>query len=261
MVVVKRLAYGQPRQRSRQQGMTFIELLIAAAVFVVVLGLASVFFAQQVQLQRAVQSRNEVQDRTRVAMQLVTQDLSLAGNVWRLNAQGLPEVPITAFGGCFAEGCLTLDSGSPDSALAMRYMSSQFEADEACREVHYRVTDSVLLRADVTCGDGVADPDDFVALASDMLGFVVVFVCSEGTRIDEFPSLDCPEVTSYPRSALVSVAASSTVRSSASAATLDLVSTDPSSPRLEVCPNGRVCHVMNQEVLLPNLKDFRDLED
>ena len=46
----------------RLRGMTLIELLIAGLILVVLLTIAGAFFARQTQLQRNVQTRNELQD-------------------------------------------------------------------------------------------------------------------------------------------------------------------------------------------------------
>jgi type II secretory pathway component PulJ len=243
-----------PRRPSSLSGVTFIELLIAATILVVVLGLAGTFFAQQIQLQRAVQARNEVQDTLRVVTQLLTQDLSLAGATIGINDAGRIENQISSFGGCFATGCLTLDASGP--TLEMRYMSSQFAASAACREVRYGVTNGTLQRSDVACGE-TEDPID---LAPNVRGFSVIFVCSNGTRIGSFPDAACPGASTYARTAFVSVAGASTIAVRGPTANVSVESTTAGSPTPIDCPVGRYCYAMTQEVLLPNLKPLSNSE-
>jgi type II secretory pathway component PulJ len=243
---------------SSREGLTIVELLVAGVVLVVVLGAAGVFFALQVQLQRDVQARNEVQDRVRVALQLVTQDLALVGNTIRMSAAGSIESG-TGFAGCYpqasgGEACLELeDVSATSSALRLRYVSSQFQLAESCRDVAYRVAGAVLQRSDVACGGTSA----WIDLAPSVLGFKTIVVCSSNARFASYPDAGCGGGTTYARSALISVAAESlgSVRSSAVVGAMTLVTEDPGAPEPVTCPSGRICFDGTQEVLMPNLKD------
>ena len=239
-------------------GLTIVELLVAGVVLVVVLGAAGVFFALQVQLQRDVQARNEVQDRIRVALQLVTQDLALVGNTIRMTDAGAIETG-TGFAGCFpqstgGEACLELTNVSTTaSTLRLRYVSSQFPVADSCRDVGYRRTGNVLQRSDVACGSGVS----WIDLAPSVVGFKTIVVCSNNDRFASYPDVGCGGGTSYARTALVSVAAESlgNVRSAAAAGAMGLVTADPALVTALTCPAGRICFDGTQEVLMPNLKD------
>jgi prepilin-type N-terminal cleavage/methylation domain-containing protein len=239
-----------------RRGMTVIELLVASAVLATVLGLAAVYLAQQSQLQRNVQARNEVQDRVRVAMQLLTQDIALAGNTLLVTPAGAVTTP-TGFPGCFPQtgggsSCVELGNVSASSStLRLRYVSSLFPAAEACRDVSYQLSNGTLERSDVSCGA----PDVFVPLAPNMLGFKVVMVCSNGSRFATFPEAGCGGGISYGRSALVSVAGQSTWATAGASPQVGLVTTTIGSETTIDCPTGRICFGITQEVLIPNLKD------
>lgn len=222
--------------RPGQAGLTVVELLIASAILVIVIGSASMFFAQQTQLQRRVQARNLVQDNVRVAMQLVSQDLALAGNSVVINSAGDKDTTVT-WPFCFdgGRGCLTIaDAGA---AVAVRYVSSQFPAADACRDVSYRVDSSTLQRSDVECGEAAV----FVDLAPGTTAFTVQVICSTGTVFNVFPDAGCGGGTSYGRSAFVSIAAESVNH---------VTGTSEAG-----CAEGHICFAVQQEVLIPNLKD------
>jgi len=239
-----------------QCGLTVIELLVAGAVLVIVLGLASIYFAQQAQLQRNVQARNEVQDRVRVAMQLLMQDIALAGNTLLVTPAGVVTTP-AGFPGCFDQvgggtSCVELGNASTSSStLRLRYVSSLFPAAEACRDVSYRLNNGTLQRSDVSCGAG----EVFVDLAPNMLGFKVVMVCSNGNRFAAFPVAGCGGGISYGRSAIVSVAAQSAGTTGSTSPQVRLVTPTIGSETTIDCPTGRICFGMTQEALIPNLKD------
>ncbi len=192
-------------------------------------------------------------------MQLVTQDLALVGNSILMTPVGAID-PTVGFPGCFPfgtspnefESCLALTDVSPTvSTLALRYVSSQFPVADACRDVGYRIAGGALQRSDVACGTTPV----WVDLAPDVVGFKTLVVCSDGVRYGAFPNVGCGGGVSYARSALVSVAASSTGTANATAQQLSLVGIDPASPTTVACPTARTCFDGTQEVLMPNLKD------
>lgn len=219
-----------------QLGITVVELLIAATIMILVLGMAGVFLAQQSQLQKTTQNRSELQDRVRVGMQLVAQDLALAGNSAVIAPDG-SKLGIT-WPGCFdgAAGCVKVaDSGSE---LGVRYLSSQFASGNECRDVSYRLSaDGALERSDVACSATA----DFVGLVDNVVSFVVTVHCSNGADVTTFPSTSCPATTSYGRSATVELMARSR--------------TAASGPSETGCPTDFVCYAMTQETLMPNMKD------
>lgn len=243
------------RPSKSQLGLTVIELLVAGAVLVIVLGAAAIYFGQQIQLQRNVQARNELQDRVRVAMQLITQDLALAGNTMLVTASGAVTTP-ASFLGCFQVGggasCVEVGNlSTASSTLRLRYVSSLFPATDACRDVSYRLHNGTLQRSDVLCGASEA----FIDLAPNTLGFKVVMVCSNGNRFAAFPVASCGGGLSYGRSAIVSVAGQSAGATGGTSPQLRMVTPSLGSETMIDCPTGRVCFGMTQETLIPNLKD------
>lgn len=244
-------------RENRRAGFTLVELLVAGAVLVTALGIATAFFAQQVQLQRAVQARNVLQDGVRVATQLVTQDLALAGNP-------LVVVPATgalrtgvAFPGCMAvasggTSCLEVaDVSATASTVRVRYVSSQFPDADACRDVAYRLATGVLQRSDVRCGQA----DAFVDLLPGVAAFKVLTVCSTGLRYEEHPVVACGDGLAYPRTALVTIGATSRPAGSTATPGIVVPTATVGATVTVPCPQGNVCFAVTQETLLPNLKD------
>lgn len=221
---------------SLRSGFTVVELLIAATVTVIVLALAGFFLAQQSQLQRATQNRTELQDRVRVGLQLISQDLALAGNSAVIASDGARLG--VSWPGCFdgAAGCLLVsDSGR---TMSVRYLSSQFSSGNECRDVTYRFGGSgTLERSDVNCGDA----EVFVALAERVVDFDVTVHCSNGLDFDAFPNTGCPPTGGYGRSVTARLVGQSRAQG-----------TGLTAPG---CPADYLCFAMTQETLMPNMKD------
>ncbi len=246
---------------SSRLGLALIELLIAGFILVIVLGLAGTFFAQQTRLQRDVQARNEVQDRVRVALQLVTQDIALVGNSVLMDASGEIEEDATLP----LDGCTqTVDGGTinscfgvfegpsaPNVGIALRYLSSQFDPSEACRDVRYQLIGNVLQRSDVEC----EEPTEWIDLATDVLAFRAVVVCSDGDRLSTFPDAACQAPDGYGRTAIVSVVGRSPTAIGSDDVPRNVVTVDPTTPAEVPCTPGRVCFGATEETLMPNLKD------
>ncbi|MEX2535363.1 MAG: hypothetical protein WD273_07135 [Trueperaceae bacterium] len=224
------------RGESGNSGMTVVELLIAGFILVIILGAAAAFLSQQARMQQNIQTRSELQDRVRVSMQLATQDLALAGNSVYLTSSGAKDNTVT-WPFCFdgGLGCLTVENvNATTSVIAVRYLSSQFTSTDACRDVTYRVTGTVLERSDVPCEDTAS----FIELAPDLLEFKVKVICSNGNVYEEFDNTTCSGA--YGRSASISISAQSQWPHNAAPDTN--------------CPADRLCFAMAQEVLIPNMK-------
>lgn len=224
------------RNASPENGFTLVEFLIATAVMLVILSIAGIFLAQQARLQRSTQLRSELQDRVRTSMQLVTQDLALAGNSSIIDGSGR-RLDIV-WPGCFdgASGCVEVEDAG--QTLRVRYLSSQFTSGNECRDVTYSLDGSgVILRSDVLCGGS----EDFVELSSDIVNFASTVNCSNGSGLTAFPSSGCPPILSYGRSVTVDILGRSTVQASGES--------------MAGCPSGYVCFGMTQETLVPNMKD------
>ncbi len=251
------------------------------------LGLAGTFFAQQTRLQRDVQARNEVQDRVRVALQLVTQDIALVGNSVLMDASGaIDEEATLPLAGCTrtvgpdaeeegaeeegaeeegaegegAEGegvtinsCFGVFEGpsAPNVSIALRYLSSTFDSSEACRDVRYQLVGGVLQRSDVEC----EATTEWIDLATHILAFRAVVVCSDGGRLSTFPDAACRAPDGYGRTAIVSVVGRSPTNIGLDDVPRNVVTVNPAAPAEVPCTPGRVCFGATEETHMPNLKD------
>jgi len=247
-------------------GLSVVELLIAGFILVIVLGLAGTFFAQQTQLQRDVQARNEVQDRVRVALQLVTQDIALVGNSVLVDASGAVEpaaqLPLAGCArtvdGTAIDSCFGVFEGpsAPNVSVALRYLSSQFDPSEACRDVRYQLIGNVLQRSDVECEEDTA----WIDLATDILAFRAVVVCSDGERLPTFPDAACQAPAGYGRTAIVSVVGRSPTAVRTDDVPRDVITVNPGNTQATTfvpipCTARRACFGGTEETLMPNLKD------
>ncbi len=244
-------------------GFTIVELLVASVVLITVLGIVAVFFAQQNRVSRAAQERSDAQDRARLVVQLVTQDLSLAGSKRFIldsgsidKAASLAACPDDANG---VTTCLELTSNNAQDSLSTLYVNSLRSVADACRRVAYRFDGDTLQRFDekYTCGGSVSLVDttssaSFVDMAEHILALDVSIMCSNGESVTGYPEqTHCPYGSSYPRSAVVNVIAESQHTIPGTAATSLKTVTDETV----TCPADRYCYALSQEVLMPNLKD------
>lgn len=244
-------------------GFTVVELLVASVVLITVLGIVAVFFAQQNRVSRATQERSDAQDRARLVVQLVTQDLSLAGSKRFIldsgsidDAASLAACPV---GSSSVPTCLEVTSSNAQDSLSTLYVNSLRSVADACRRVAYRFDGDTLQRYDqkFTCGGSVTLVDttsttDFVDIAEHILALDVSVTCSNGEAITGYPEeTHCPYGSTYPRSAVVNVIAESQHTIPGTAAT----SLTTTTGQTVTCPADRYCYAMSQEVLMPNLKD------
>ena len=249
-------------------GFTLIEVLVASTILIVVLGIVAAYFGQQARVSRETQTRSEAQNRARLVMQLVSQDLSQTGAMKYLLDGGVvsgaslatcPDYTDPASGHVIAT-CLRLDNHGSQDSLSLLYVNSLRSQSVACRGVAYRFSGNTLLRYDQPCGSPFAlvDPtsaSNFDPVASDVLAVDVGLACSNssttGISLASYPNeTQCPYDSAYPRSATVTVVTES--------------STDvPGSPQRTIatatkgsvtCPASRFCYEITQQVLLPNLK-------
>lgn len=228
----------------RKQAFTIIEMLVAMAILGIVIGLVAQYFVRQNELTRQAQAKSEVQDKVRTVMQLITQDLQLAGASQYVDSSGTTSNLLSCPGG----GCLSGSSSGLKDSLELSYVTSLRPAGEACRRVSYTFSGNTLQRVEATCGSALPDP---VELASNILALDIQYVCSNGNRLDNYPdTTNCDPKYAYPRSARVSVVGRSDApypgTSTGTYTTLTGTLT---------CPTGFVCYAMEQEVLLPNFKN------
>lgn len=247
----------------RSAGFTVVELLIAGFILTVVLGISGVFLARQSDLNRRTQARAEVQDKVRMVMQIVSNDLALAGARVYADGSGALQTVSPSLGTCpTVSGTSTCLSGAnadaggiPRDELSMAYITTLRAPSEACREVGYRFAGTDMERADRGCTGNHVDPSvatGFDALATNILALDIQYLCSNGTALASVPNTgSCPSGSSYVRSAVVSViAASDTTTPGSPAQTYTL-----ESGTTVTCGPDVMCAALTQEVLLPNLKD------
>lgn len=229
----------------RRRGFTLVEVLVALAILVVILGLAIRYFTSNAELARETQARSELQDRVRMVMQVVSGDLQMAGaTYWN---QGAENRGFTLPSGHVLEGI----DGGPKDSIKLSYVTSLRAPSQACRSVEYAFQGDTLLRSDVnatpTSGRDCLAPDpSFQPLADGIAALDIRYLCSNGQSRD---TSDCGS-DAYPRSAIVEVVGYSL---SPMKATGPQTITTVSGASV-ACPAGRGCYALRQEVLLPNLK-------
>jgi prepilin-type N-terminal cleavage/methylation domain-containing protein len=119
----------------RRRGFTLVELLIAMGILAGILTLVAVYFGDQRDLTQRTQSRSEVQDRVRMVMQMVTQDLQMVGSRGFLDSSG--NLITTVSSGCSGVNCLTSTNAGVQDGFAAQYVTSlRTNSAQACRAVN-----------------------------------------------------------------------------------------------------------------------------
>ncbi|RTH99025.1 prepilin [Thermus scotoductus] len=227
----------------RPRGFTLVELLVAIALLALIFAVALRYFTLQAEQTRRIQARSEVQDRVRLVMEVVSQDLLLAGNQYYIPSSGSVSQKINV-----PSPYLSATDGGYKDTFRVRYVTSlRREVSSACREVSYSFQDNTLRREDKSCG-GSSNPQP---LADGILALDITYICSNfdqstGTFLTaKSGSPPCP-AGSYTRSARVRVVGRSLTRVSGSTF---------SDPAFASECKDYFCFALEQEVLLPNLKD------
>lgn len=240
-------------RRQGRAGFSLVELLVAAAIFTVVLGLVTTYLVDHLRLTNNIQARNEVEDKVRSTMQMLMQDLQMAGSSRYSDADGNVDEDVTLYS-CIFTTCLEPDTNGASDAqdtVWMEYVTNLRPTGEACRQISYSFSGTTLQRSDVACGQ---DPNP-QALAENILALDIVYVCSNRNEVSVFPDAsDCPDSGSdkaYPRTAKVSIVGRSNDRVREAPAT----TTETVSGQTVSCSPEYQCFALEQEVLLPNLKD------
>ena len=266
----------RPKRRD-EGGFSLIELLVAATVLVIVLGIVAIYFGEQTRLARRTEARSGAQDRARLVMQLVTQDLSLTGAKTYIRSDGsldltssIATCPDYTVGSDTITPCFLLDNHGVQDSLSMMYVNSLRSTSQSCRTVAYRFNGNTLERIDTsfTCSGTTAliDTTDaslsWAPVADDILAVDVALSCSSatstGTKLASYPDqTHCAYGTSYPRAATVTVVAESkTPVAGTPARVIDTATNGISGETGSVtCPADRFCYDITQQVLLPNLKE------
>lgn len=245
-------------------GFTIVELLIAGFILTIVLAISGTFLARQSDLNRRTQARAEVQDKVRMVMQIVSNDLALAGARVYADSSGALQTVSPGLSTCPSvsgvTSCLNAVDGAsggiPRDAVAMAYITTLRAPSEACREVAFRFTGTDLERADRGCTGShvnLSATSGFDTLATNVLAVDVQYLCSNGAALADVPDTTsaCPSGSAYVRSAVVSVVAASDM---AAPGTPTQQFTTVSGTNV-TCGPDVICAALTEEVLLPNLKD------
>jgi prepilin-type N-terminal cleavage/methylation domain-containing protein len=200
----------------RTKGLTILELMVALAIFGIVLAIATRFFASQSQDTRIVQERNEVQDRARLVLQMVSQDLILAGSSrfirnnevrfdaanWVSCAPGTP--------------CLTGTDNTDHDTFVTRYHTSLYPSGQECRSIGYSFNATTLMRADVPCSQaptGAIAAGSYLEFATQITQLNIRYVCGDSAATEVGLPSGCIAVANpterFVRAALVTVTAAS----------------------------------------------------
>ncbi|GGL00858.1 PilW family protein [Deinococcus radiotolerans] len=236
----------------RAPGFTLVELLLAMTVLIVVVSVLGAFLTSQSQLANLTNARANVQDKSRYIATVLTQDLQLAGASRYVSAANVVST-LPAFGTCVTTACLTGTDNNELDTMTARYITSLRDAAVACRQVKWRVTAGTLERSDVTCGQS----DDYVAFASGVLALNILYVCSDGDKLDT-PTCTAPVASKpaprFTRSAVITVYTQSDRSVSNSSVSSQDVA-NASTSKTVSCPTRRVCFGIQQEIEMPNMKD------
>jgi prepilin-type N-terminal cleavage/methylation domain-containing protein len=230
----------------RQSGFTIIEMLVAGAVFAVVMGMVGMFFSSNTQLQRRTQARSELQDRVRTVMQLLTQDLQLVGAGQYISGSSVQKV--SGWNRCDVTVCIdgTNDSTTNRDTVSGRYVTSLLAFADACRKFSYSFSGTTLRRSDVKCNAAGSSDQD---LADNILALDIKYECSTGTGYDV--ASGCPRNSGqFLRSVKVTVVGQSDTVYGQDTTPYPLANGGSVN-----CSSNYLCFGMTQEVLLPNLKD------
>lgn len=227
----------------RKGGFTLLELLVALSLLVVALGLLARSLIAQAAVARLTEARSEAQDKARLVMSLVAQDLELAGSR-HLVREDLTTASPGNGTPCPTAPCLVATNGGIRDGLAVSYATSLRAEADACRRVEYRFVALELQRSEVGCGQQSAH----ATVAAGVIGLDVVYLCGDGTTVHTL----APGCPAAPRSARVTVVAVSQ--------DVLIGHRDPRAyPLLTggACPAERVCFALEQEVFMPNLARSR----
>jgi prepilin-type N-terminal cleavage/methylation domain-containing protein len=180
----------------RDRGVTLVELLVALAVFSVVMALIGFFMGQQSRVVSLSQSINEAEITARSVAEAVAQEFQLAGSRAVQVGDAVNYVDIEA-GGCDgtnrdtcvfpvrvgSDGTISPPSVPADiNGYAIRYRTSLDGAAPYCRRVDFAFVGTSLYRSDVDCAAGITAIDlDAALYATNVTSFAVDFECSDST--------------------------------------------------------------------------------
>jgi hypothetical protein len=168
------------------------------AITGIILLVVAAFFGLQARVTRDTQARNELNVRTRAALEAIVQDVKMAGARAVVDAAG--RAVFRRHLDCdAADACLVvLESEGRIEGLRVEYISSLFltglvptgpDPDvppNACRRIQYTLQDRTLYRSDVQCDAVDVAPNFATELAADITGITAGFACGpdgDGTLV------------------------------------------------------------------------------
>ncbi len=249
----------------KHKGITLIEMVIGMAILSVILTIVGGVFRQQNVIVGRNQARDETQNKVRMLMQLVGQDLQLSGaRTWSdVNGTGNAPNTVSLYE---VDAPLGLRSGTSSSGtyardnLEVQYLTS-LRGSSQCRHITYYFSNTTFYRKDLSdlqgtvCGSsGNGGNSSGIALADNILAVDILLRCNDGTFDNS--STPCDATGQYIRSAKVLVTAQSNdpVYGYQGPAYGRTFNTSTGVINTQACPVNRMCFSLEQEVPLPNLR-------
>jgi prepilin-type N-terminal cleavage/methylation domain-containing protein len=198
----------------RNQGLSILELMVVLAIFGAVLAIATRFFASQSQDTRIIQERNEVQDRARLVLQLVSQDLILAGSSRFIRGNEVRFDAANWVSCAPGTPCLSGTDNTNNDTFMTRYHTSLYPSGQECRSVGYSFSSTTLLRADVPCSQAPTNnipASSYREFATGITQLNIRYVCGDSAATEVGLPSGCIAVANpterFVRAALVTVTA------------------------------------------------------
>ncbi|GEM84900.1 prepilin-type cleavage/methylation domain-containing protein [Meiothermus hypogaeus] len=163
-----------------------------------------------------MQERNEVQDRARLVLQMVSQDLILAGSSRFIRGNEVRFDAANWVSCAPGTPCLTGTDDSERDTFVTRYHTSLYPNGQECRSIGYSFSGTTLLRADVPCSQaptGAIVASSYREFAPDITQLNIRYVCGDAAATEVGLPSGCIAVANpterFVRAALVTVTATS----------------------------------------------------
>jgi len=247
----------------KPRGVTLIEMFIVLAIIGTILAIVGSFFNQQRLLASRNAARNEVQDKVKMVMQLITQDLQLAGSRAVVGANTTINPLNNALTATNATATVSGVTYSKDQ-FVVRYYTT-LRTSNLCREVKFgfnSASPQTIRRDDIAGSCSGSAPNSSAPtnpLADNILALDIVYVCGNvAATVVNSGSPPCSG-NGYARTAKVAVVAQSNdpiprYQDPNQYPTYSLSSGSLTRTVNLACPANRICYALEQEILMPNLR-------